>query len=45
MRRAGGRDEAEPDAWEWFTAADLEARADLATDIRDLGRRAIEALS
>ena len=41
-----GRDEADPDAWAWFTAADLEARADeLAADVGDLGARAIEALS
>jgi len=43
-RRAGGRNEA--DAWEWFTSTALEARdAELAADVRDLGRRAIEALS
>jgi ADP-ribose pyrophosphatase YjhB (NUDIX family) len=38
-----GRDETAADAWAWFTDDDLEARADeLATDVRDLGRRAIE---
>ena len=41
-----GRDEAAADAWTWFTPTALEARADeLATDVRDLGVRAIEALS
>ena len=39
-----GRDEAAADAWEWFTAADLETRTDLATDVEDLGRRAIETV-
>ncbi len=40
-----GRDEAAADAWTWFTAADLEAHADdLAADVRDLGRRAIETV-
>ena len=40
-----GRDEADPDAWTWFTPADLDARAgDLAADVRDLGRRAIETV-
>lgn len=38
-----GRDEADPEAWEWFSAADLDARHDeLAADVRDLGKRAIE---
>jgi len=40
-----GRDEADPDAWTWFTPADLDARAgELAADVRDLGRRAIETV-
>ncbi len=40
-----GRDEADPDAWTWFTASELDARGDeLATDVRDLGRRAIETV-
>jgi len=40
-----GRDEADADAWSWFTPADLDDRAEeLATDVRDLGKRAIEAL-
>jgi 8-oxo-dGTP pyrophosphatase MutT (NUDIX family) len=41
-----GRGEAGADAWTWFRPADLDARADeLATDVRDLGKRAIETLS
>lgn len=41
--RPEGRNEADPGVWEWFTATDLEARRDeLAADVRDLGRRAIE---
>ena len=41
-----GHDEAAADAWEWFTAADLEARADeLAADVGDLGARAIETFA
>jgi len=40
-----GRDEANPDAWSWFTPAALEDRAEeLATDVRDLGKRAIETV-
>ena len=40
-----GRDEADADAWTWFTPADLDARAEeLAADVRDLGRRAIETV-
>ena len=38
-----GRDEADPDAWRWFTPAELDAEADrFADDVRDLGRRAVE---
>jgi ADP-ribose pyrophosphatase YjhB (NUDIX family) len=38
---AGG-DEADPDAWEWFTPEELAADADrFADDVRDLGRRAV----
>jgi len=41
-----GRGEAGTDAWTWFTPGELDARADeLATDVRDLGKRAIETLS
>lgn len=40
-----GHDETEADAWTWFTAEDLDAHDELATDVRDLGTRAIEALS
>ncbi|WP_254840272.1 NUDIX hydrolase [Natronomonas marina] len=41
-----GRDEADADAWTWFEPADLDARADdLAVDVRDLGKRAIETVA
>jgi len=51
--RAGGReidpdgdDEAHPDEWEWFTAADLEERADdLPDDVIEAGKRAIRVVS
>ena len=40
-----GRDEADADAWTWFSPTDLDARAgELAADVRDLGRRAIETV-
>ena len=38
-----GRDEADPDAWRWFTPAELTEEADrFAADVRDLGERAVE---
>ncbi|MFT4883417.1 MAG: 8-oxo-dGTP pyrophosphatase MutT (NUDIX family) [Natronomonas sp.] len=40
-----GHDETEADAWTWFTAEQLDAHDDLATDVCDLGTRAIESLS
>ncbi|WP_336136361.1 NUDIX hydrolase [Natronomonas amylolytica] len=40
-----GHDETGADAWEWFTAEELDAHDELATDVRDLGMRAIESLS
>jgi 8-oxo-dGTP pyrophosphatase MutT (NUDIX family) len=40
-----GHDETEADAWTWFTAEQLDAHDDLATDVCDLGKRAIESLS
>jgi 8-oxo-dGTP pyrophosphatase MutT (NUDIX family) len=40
-----GHDETEADAWTWFTAEDLDTHDELATDVRDLGTRAIQALS
>ena len=37
-----GRDEADPDAWRWFTPAELDAEADrFAEDVRDIGKRAV----
>jgi 8-oxo-dGTP pyrophosphatase MutT (NUDIX family) len=40
-----GRDEADADAWSWFTPAELDARAaELATEVRDLGSCAIETV-
>ena len=51
--RAGGReidpdgdDEADPGEWEWFTAEDLDERADeLAADVVEAGKRAIRFVS
>lgn len=40
-----GHDETAADAWEWFTVADLQAHDELATDVRDIGKRAIETVS
>jgi 8-oxo-dGTP pyrophosphatase MutT (NUDIX family) len=41
-----GDDEADPGAWEWFTADDLEANADLLpSDVVEVGKRAIATVS
>ena len=41
-----GNDEAHPEVWEWFTPADLDARADeLPADVVEVGKRAIETVS
>ncbi|WP_255149922.1 NUDIX hydrolase [Halorarius halobius] len=41
-----GHDEAHPEVWEWFSAADLEARADeLPADVVEVGREAIATVS
>jgi 8-oxo-dGTP pyrophosphatase MutT (NUDIX family) len=39
-----GHDETAADAWAWFTAEELDAHDELAADIRDLGKQAIEQL-
>ena len=41
-----GDDEADPGEWEWFTAEELDDRADdLAADVVEAGTRAIEVVS
>jgi 8-oxo-dGTP pyrophosphatase MutT (NUDIX family) len=39
-----GHDETDAEAWQWFTAEELDAHEGLAADIRDLGKRAIAEL-
>jgi 8-oxo-dGTP pyrophosphatase MutT (NUDIX family) len=40
-----GHDEAHPEVWEWFTAAELEANREMfAADIVEAGKAAIEAI-
>ncbi|QLD85023.1 NUDIX domain-containing protein [Natronomonas halophila] len=39
-----GHDETAADAWAWFTAEELDAHDELAADICDLGKQAIEQL-
>lgn len=40
-----GRDEAPPEAWEWFSTADLDERADeLPVDVVEVGKQAIETV-
>jgi 8-oxo-dGTP pyrophosphatase MutT (NUDIX family) len=40
-----GHDETDAEAWSWFTAEELDAREELTTDVRELGKRAIESVS
>ena len=37
-----GDDEADPEAWEWFTPEDLRAREEIETEVVELGTEAVE---